>query len=91
MLISFFLRQICEGWTERYYALLLVLSGIIGNSFDRVFRGEVVDFLRFHIRNRYEWPSFNLADCAICVGVMLFIISMFFRPEKKRKPAADEP
>ncbi len=92
VLITCFLRYICEGWTERYYALLLVMSGIIGNSIDRIFRGAVVDFLRFHWKN-WEWPSFNLADCAICVGVAIFVISSLFRPEQKKDAdaPADEP
>ena len=84
VLITFFLRQICEGWTERYYSLLLVMSGIIGNTFDRVFRGGgVVDFLRFYFRN-WEWPSFNVADCAICIGVGMFILSSLLRPDQKK-------
>ena len=85
VLITFFLKQICEGWTERYYALLLVISGIIGNSVDRIFRGAVVDFLRFHWQNKIEWPSFNIADSAICAGVFIFVLSMLIRPEKKKK------
>lgn len=85
VLITFFLKQICEGWTERYYALLLVISGIIGNSADRIFRGAVVDFLRFHWQNKIEWPSFNIADSAICAGVCIFVLSMLIRPEKKKK------
>ena len=89
MLITFFLKQICEGWTERYYALLLVMSGIIGNSVDRIFRGAVVDFLRFHWQDKVEWPSFNIADSAICVGVFIFIISMLIRPEKKKNDCKD--
>ena len=89
VLIIFFLRQICEGWTERYYALLLVMSGIIGNTIDRVFRGGgVVDFLRFYFRN-WEWPSFNVADCAICIGVGMFILSSLIRPEQKKSAGKD--
>ena len=89
VLITFFLRQICEGWTERYYALLLVMSGIIGNTIDRVFRGGgVVDFLRFYFRN-WEWPSFNVADCAICIGVGMFILSSLIRPEQKKSDKKD--
>lgn len=84
VLITFFLKQICEGWTERYYAILMVMGGILGNSTDRIARGAVVDFLRFHLENRFEWPSFNIADCAISAGVAVFIISMIFRPEKKK-------
>lgn len=78
--IIYFLRTLSEGWTERYFALFMVLSGITGNSIDRVWRGQVVDFLDFYIKN-YHWPAFNVADSAITVGVAIFIISSFFRPQ----------
>ena len=92
-----FFRKLCDGWRERYYALLLVVSGVLGNSSDRIFRssygkfcdGEVVDFLSFHIGNsRWAvWPSFNVADTAICIGVGLFVLSNFIRPESEKKDA----
>ncbi len=47
-------------------ALGLVLGGIIGNLFDRVFLGYVVDFIDFRI-----WPVFNIADSAITIGTLL--------------------
>lgn len=77
-----FLRALTEGWTERYFAVFLVLSGILGNSIDRIFRGAVVDFLQFYI-GQYAWPSFNVADSCICVGVFIYIFSSLFRPERK--------
>jgi signal peptidase II len=49
-----------------------------------------VDFLRFHWHDAAEWPSFNVADSAICCGVTLFVISSFFRPENKPKAKRDE-
>lgn len=54
-------------------ALGLIGGGIIGNLFDRLRVGSVIDFLDFHI-NGYHWPAFNVADSAICVGVALYII-----------------
>jgi signal peptidase II len=82
--IIYFLRALCEGWTERYFALFMVLSGIVGNSIDRVWHGQVVDFLDFYIKD-YHWPSFNVADSAITVGVTIFIISSLFRPQAPKK------
>ena len=83
VLLVVFVRKLAEGWAERYYGIFLVLSGIAGNSIDRIFRGgEVVDFLHCYI-GRYAWPTFNVADSCICVGVFLFIFSNLFRPEKK--------
>lgn len=80
ILIIVYLRMLAEGWSERYYALALILSGILGNVSDRLWRGSVVDFLDFYI-DKYHWPAFNIADSAICVGVFIFIISSLFRPQ----------
>ena len=56
--------------------LALVLGGAIGNLYDRVTLGYVVDFLNFHLNNHY-WPAFNVADSAICVGVGLLLLDSF--------------
>lgn len=56
--------------------LALVLGGAIGNLYDRVTLGYVVDFLNFHLDNHY-WPAFNVADSAICVGVGLLLLDSF--------------
>jgi signal peptidase II len=61
--------------------LALVLGGAIGNLYDRVTLGYVVDFLYFHINDLY-WPAFNVADSAICVGVALLLWDSF-KTEKK--------
>lgn len=85
ILLLVFFRRLAEGWKERYFALFLIASGIIGNSFDRLFRGgEVVDFLHCYI-GKYAWPTFNVADSCICIGVFLFILSNFIRPEEKKE------
>ena len=82
--VIFFFRSLTEGWRERYYASALVLGGILGNSIDRVWRGGfVVDFLDFYV-GKHHWPAFNVADSAICIGVGIFIISSWKRPEKKK-------
>jgi len=56
--------------------LALVLGGAIGNLYDRLTLGYVVDFLYFHINELY-WPAFNVADSAICVGVGLLLLDSF--------------
>lgn len=65
-------------------ALSLVTGGILGNFLDRVRFGAVVDFLDFYIRD-WHWPAFNVADCAICCGVGLYMLATF-RAEKSRPP-----
>ena len=76
-----------DGWPERIYAIALIVSGIVGNSIDRIFRREVVDFLQF-LFGKYQYPSFNIADSCICVGVFIFILSTILRPDRK-KPEPD--
>jgi len=56
--------------------LALVLGGAIGNLYDRVTLGYVVDFLDFHL-NGMHWPAFNVADSAICVGVAILLWDSF--------------
>ncbi len=58
------------------WGLALVLGGAIGNLYDRLTLGYVVDFLYFHIDDWY-WPAFNVADSAICVGVGLLLWDSF--------------
>lgn len=79
----YFMRWLTEGFNERYLALAMIISGIVGNSIDRIWRGEVVDFLDLHIGN-YHWPPvFNIADSAICVGVCIFFLSNILRHKKE--------
>lgn len=82
--IIVFFRRLAEGCVERYWALLLIISGIIGNSFDRAYHGEVVDFIHVHYYNVWHYPVFNIADMAICVGVFTYIISGFCRKTTKK-------
>src|SRR5438477_6889350 len=56
-------------------ALALVLGGALGNLYDRLAYGYVVDFLEFYLRSHY-WPSFNVADSAISIGVVLLAIEI---------------
>ncbi len=61
-------------------ALSLILGGALGNLWDRITLGHVVDFLDFHAVG-YHWPAFNVADSAIFIGAMLLIVDSFRRKE----------
>nr|WP_275888789.1 signal peptidase II [Desulfoprunum benzoelyticum] len=65
-------------------ALGLVVGGALGNLIDRLRLGSVVDFLDFHLAGRH-WPAFNVADSAICVGAVLFLIISFVTEQKDSK------
>jgi len=57
-------------------SLALLMAGIVGNMIDRVRLGEVVDFIELHWQSLYSWPTFNVADSAICVGAVLLALEM---------------
>ena len=61
-------------------SLSLILGGALGNLYDRITLGHVVDFLDFYI-DTHHWPAFNLADSAIFIGAALMIYDSFQRKE----------
>jgi signal peptidase II len=67
-------------------AIGLIIGGAIGNVIDRLRFGGVIDFLSFHIP--FEWPAFNLADTAICVGVTIMLFEGLFA--RRLEPPANE-
>ncbi len=69
-----------EKWT--LFAIALIMGGALGNLIDRFFFGQVIDFLDFYIKNMH-WPPFNVADSAICVGMIIFIANIIFKKEKR--------
>lgn len=66
-----------ETWTA--IAIVLILGGAIGNVYDRVVHGYVVDFLHFYWQD-WHFPAFNLADTAITIGAAMMIIDAFRKP-----------
>jgi signal peptidase II len=88
-LIVFLLRR--HG-SERLFCLglALILGGALGNLWDRVLLGHVVDFLDFHAAG-WHWPAFNVADSAITVGAGLLILDTLRsgRGERPRPGAGD--
>jgi signal peptidase II len=60
----------------------LIAGGAAGNVIDRLHYGSVVDFIDIHI-GIHHWPTFNIADSAICVGVILFLLMNIYEEKKK--------
>jgi len=73
VLIAIFHNYLVSGKGGYSVAIGLITGGIIGNLVDRVKFGWVTDFLDFYWKNSH-WPSFNVADSAICVGVALYLM-----------------
>jgi signal peptidase II len=63
--------------TATSIALALILGGALGNAYDRLRFGSVIDFLEVHIVH-YHWPDFNVADSAIVIGGILLLIDALF-------------
>lgn len=62
--------------TLTLWGICLIMGGAVGNGIDRLWLGQVIDFLDFYWRT-YHWPAFNLADSAICIGVGLLLLDAF--------------
>ncbi|MDH3494204.1 MAG: signal peptidase II [Acidobacteriota bacterium] len=85
-LVFYFYWRTPRGDDRILGALSLLLAGIIGNVFDRLRLGYVVDFIDVQFGS-WHYPTFNVADIAICTGAGLLILDMFLRKE----PKEDEP
>jgi len=76
------------------WGLPLVLGGALGNVFDRIRYGHVIDFIDVHlvVKGRdHHWPTFNVADIAICVGVGLMAVDMFTSKRSRLQPSSLPP
>lgn len=65
------------------FGLLLVVGGALGNLWDRVNLGYVVDFIQIYYK-QWSWPVFNLADSAICIGTVFIIVGLMRDPRKSK-------
>ncbi|OQX96559.1 signal peptidase II [candidate division KSB1 bacterium 4572_119] len=71
-------------------SLMLILSGALGNIFERVFRGYVIDFIHLHYFDIWSWPIFNVADILITCGAILMGILMLFTSPNKQEELITE-
>ena len=71
-------------WTERNghivikLALSLIIAGALGNLFDRIYAGKVIDFLHVKLGSYWEWYIFNVADTSVSIGMIFFLYHSFF-------------
>ena len=77
-----------DAWISA--ALALVLGGALGNLYDRLTLGEVVDFVQLHAAG-YYWPAFNVADSAITVGVAFLVWDSLRQRRAPIPPARENP
>lgn len=85
LIILGILRGVKNSDTKQIIALSSIFGGAIGNYIDRIRFRYVIDFLDFHLYNRWSWPAFNVADMAIVGGVGLLLLLMFLENKGHKK------
>ena len=75
--VSALLWKNSHSMTTTGVGLSLILGGAVGNLWDRLLAGHVVDFLDFYLGS-YHWPAFNIADSAIVIGALLLVAEILF-------------
>lgn len=69
-------RRMPKDATVERMATASVIGGALGNLYDRIVYGEVVDFVDVYVGN-WHWPAFNVADSAISIGIVLLVLRSF--------------
>lgn len=87
--IVFWLKTLAPGQRVTALSLTLILGGAIGNVWDRILLGHVVDFIDVYYAS-YHWPAFNIADSAITVGAAILIIDSLFHPRHQKNIKTDD-
>jgi signal peptidase II len=82
IIVAVVIVRIGRRITATTFGLALILGGAIGNAYDRIRTGAVIDFFEVHIVH-YHWPDFNVADSAIvCGGILLVLHSLMAAREQ---------
>lgn len=90
IIIMTILRSVKDNDFLQISALSLICGGALGNYIDRLKYRYVIDFLDFHIFNKYSYPAFNIADSAIVCGVGILILVMTLEKKKSSPPSEIE-
>ena len=79
IIILIYFANKCEGFEKISY--ILIISGALGNIFDRIYYNAVPDFIDLHI-NDFHWFIFNIADIFISLGILcLIFVEIFFKKD----------
>lgn len=88
--IIYMLRSVANSDRFQIIALSLISAGALGNYIDRIRFSYVIDFIDVHIKRIYSYPVFNIADCAIVIGVMMMLYYIVFLEEKVKNKQLQE-
>jgi signal peptidase II len=89
ILVLYYFWRVPRTHDRLLSALALLLAGILGNVTDRLRLGFVIDFIDVQFGN-WHYPTFNVADMAICVGAGLLILDMFLAPKDEKLDKAEK-
>lgn len=81
-LLLYWLKQTPKQQVRLPVAFSFILGGAIGNVYDRLVHGYVIDFLDFYYQ-QWHWPAFNVADSAIFIGAAMLILDMFLTNDEE--------
>ena len=87
VIVSALLWRNSHAMSTTGVGLALILGGALGNLWDRLLNGRVVDFLLFYL-GQYQWPAFNVADSAIVVGAGLLVFEILFAKSPAQEKAS---
>jgi len=76
VIVIYYFLKIHAKCVWELVSLSFIIGGAVGNIIDRIVQGYVVDFLDVYIKNLH-WPTFNVADSFISIGVIILIISIW--------------
>ncbi|WP_075182314.1 signal peptidase II [Pantoea sp. 1.19] len=82
LLVMMYRAAATQKWSNIAWAL--IIGGALGNLFDRFWHGFVVDFIDFYVGN-WHYPTFNIADTAICIGAAMIVLEGFFSPSRTKQ------
>lgn len=89
ILVIFF--RLKSSWDSVVWAFAMIVAGAVGNFVDRIRYNYVIDFIQWHWNDKAYWPTFNIADVAIVVGVALLVLDMLFNKNSALFSKEDEP
>ncbi|MBM3224545.1 MAG: signal peptidase II [Candidatus Tectomicrobia bacterium] len=78
--LGIYFARVPAQYVLRLWGLCLIIAGALGNGVDRLWLGQVIDFIDVHWHT-YHWPAFNVADSSICIGVGLLMLDAFRTPQ----------
>ena len=88
LLVLYYFWRVPRSHDRLLGALALLLAGIVGNLTDRLRLGYVIDFIDVQLGS-WHYPTFNVADMAICIGAGLLILDLFINRKKTEEPKTE--